>query len=148
MGDPHGGSLHLAFGKTALFSPANIGTWFCIEVHMKLNSRDAEDGVFEYWMDGRLEAQRTNVNWIGSRGWVRCSIGWMYGINAAIMRTSMPSTVLDLGPVQQGATTLFRQLRGFHGAYRMCPLNGTTGLLRPMIGKVNRFLICRDSRLV
>ncbi len=69
--------LGAAGGQTALFSPANIGKWFCIEVHMKLNSRDAEDGVFEFWMDGRLEAQRTNVNWIGSYH--------EYGINAVYL---------------------------------------------------------------
>lgn len=77
--------LGAAGGQTALFSPANIGRWFCIEVHMKLNRHDDDDGVLEYWIDGQLEAQRTNVNWIGSYN--------EYGINAVYLEqywTSVP----------------------------------------------------------
>ncbi|MGC3974694.1 MAG: hypothetical protein QM771_09975 [Nitrospira sp.] len=77
--------LGAAGGQKALFNPANIGTWFCIEVHMKLNSRDAEDGLLEYWIDGQLEAQRTNLNWIGRYN--------EYGINAVYLEqywTSVP----------------------------------------------------------
>lgn len=77
--------LGAAGGETALFSPANIGTWFCLEVHMKLNHGEANDGVFEYWIDGHLEAQRTDVNWIGRYD--------EYGINAVYLEqywTSVP----------------------------------------------------------
>ena len=83
--------LGAAGGRTALFNPANIGKWFCLEVHMKLNSRDAEDGVLEYWIDDQLEAQRTGVNWIGRYN--------EYGINAVYLEqywTSVP-----LSKVQQ-----------------------------------------------
>ncbi|GAB1722741.1 MAG: conserved exported hypothetical protein [Nitrospira sp.] len=83
--------LGAAGGRTALFNPANIGKWFCLEVHMKLNSRDAEDGVLEYWIDDQLEAQRTGVNWIGRYH--------EYGINAVYLEqywTSVP-----LSKVQQ-----------------------------------------------
>jgi len=77
--------LGAAGGETALFSPANIGKWFCIEVHMTLNHGGADDGLFEYWIDGRLEAQRTHVNWIGRYA--------EYGINAVYLEqywTSVP----------------------------------------------------------
>jgi hypothetical protein len=77
--------LGAAGGQTALFRPANIGKWLCVEVHMKLNSRDEANGVLEYWIDGQLEAQRTGVNWIGAYS--------EYGINAVYLEqywTSVP----------------------------------------------------------
>ena len=77
--------LGAAGGHTPLFSQTNIGTWFCIEVHMKLNNGDAGDGVLEYWIDDRLEAQRSGINWIGSYR--------DYGINAVYLEqywTSVP----------------------------------------------------------
>lgn len=79
--------LGAAGGQTPLFSPTNVGKWFCIEVHMKLNHGDAADGVFEYWIDDRLEAQRTGINWIGAYS--------DYGINAIYLEqywTSVPFT--------------------------------------------------------
>ncbi len=77
--------LGAAGGHTPLFNQANIGKWFCIEVHMKLNSRHAADGVLEYWIDGQLEAQREGLNWIGDYH--------DYGINAVYLEqywTSVP----------------------------------------------------------
>lgn len=74
-----------AGGTTALFSATHVGKWFCIEVHMKLNSREAADGLFEYWIDDRPEAQRTGLNWIGAYS--------DYGINAVYLEqywTSVP----------------------------------------------------------
>lgn len=52
---------------------------------MKLNSREAADGLFEYWIDDRPEAQRTGLNWIGAYS--------DYGINAVYLEqywTSVP----------------------------------------------------------
>jgi hypothetical protein len=72
-------------GRLPLFSPPNIGKWFCIEVHMKLNNGDAGDGMLEYWIDDRLDAQRTGINWIGTYR--------DYGINAVYLEqywTSVP----------------------------------------------------------
>ncbi|MGZ8382510.1 MAG: hypothetical protein ACXW39_00495 [Nitrospira sp.] len=74
-----------AGGRTPLFSANNVGKWFCIEVHMKLNSREAADGLFEYWIDDQPEAQRTGLNWIGDYN--------DYGINAVYLEqywTSVP----------------------------------------------------------
>lgn len=79
--------LGAAGGRTPLFSPTNVGTWFCIEVHMKLNTGGADDGVFEYWINDQLEAQRTGINWIGTYS--------EYGINAVYLEhywTSVPFT--------------------------------------------------------
>ncbi len=76
-----------AAGKRPLFHAASVGQWFCIEVHMKLNSRDTPDGLFEYWIDDQLEAQRTGLNWIGGYD--------DYGINAIYLEqywTSVPFT--------------------------------------------------------
>ena len=77
--------LGAAGGQTPLFSPPNIGKWLCIEVHMKLNHGDAGDGILEYWLNDRLEAQRTGINWIGTYR--------DYGINAVYLEqywTSVP----------------------------------------------------------
>lgn len=74
-------------GRTPLFKDANAGRWFCIEVHMKLNAPDAADGLFEYWIDDRLEAQRIGLNWVGTYS--------DYGINAVYLEqywTSVPYT--------------------------------------------------------
>jgi hypothetical protein len=79
--------LGAADGQTPLFNSAHIGKWFCIEVHMKLNGRNADDGVLEYWIDDHLEAQRAGLNWIGAYG--------DYGINAVYLEqywTSVPFT--------------------------------------------------------
>lgn len=76
-----------AEGRTPLFNSANAGKWFCIEVHMQLNSPDAADGLFEYWIDDRLEARRAALNWIGDYQ--------DYGINAVYLEqywTSVPFT--------------------------------------------------------
>jgi hypothetical protein len=61
-------------GAADVFFPANAGTWFCIEAHVKLNAVEAADGVFELWINGSLDAQKTGLNWVGS---------WQnYGINS------------------------------------------------------------------
>lgn len=52
-------------GRTALFSEEAAGEWFCIEAHVKLNTPGESDGVFEYWIDERLQVRRRNLNWHG-----------------------------------------------------------------------------------
>jgi hypothetical protein len=64
-------------GPTQVYTAANRGTWTCVEVHMKLNTAGASDGLFEYWVNGGLEAKQTNLNWRGSYT--------TYGINAILM---------------------------------------------------------------
>ena len=61
-------------GATRLFDSSHVGQWYCIEVHMKLNSPEFNDGVFEFWINDELEAHGTNLNWMGNFA--------QYGINA------------------------------------------------------------------
>ncbi|MCI0527740.1 MAG: hypothetical protein L0Y56_09895 [Nitrospira sp.] len=61
-------------GTTSIFSQAASGKWYCIEAHVKLNTPGLSDGIFEFWIDGNLEANRTDLNWVNT---------WQnYGINA------------------------------------------------------------------
>ncbi len=53
-------------GSTPVFSAARAGTWQCVEAHVKLNSPGNADGMFEFWVDGELEAGRTGMDWRGS----------------------------------------------------------------------------------
>jgi hypothetical protein len=52
-------------GQTPIFSPAESGRWVCVESHVRLNTPGRRDGVFELWVDGRLEAARTDLDWHG-----------------------------------------------------------------------------------
>jgi len=64
-------------GSTPIFSPAEVGRWVCVEAHVKLNQPGQANGVFELWIDGKLEASRTDLNWHGS---------WQeFGINAVFL---------------------------------------------------------------
>jgi len=62
---------------TPIFSTAESGRWVCVESRAKLNTPGKEDGVFQLWIDGRLEASRTDLNWHGK---------WeTFGINALFL---------------------------------------------------------------
>jgi Polysaccharide lyase 14 len=50
------------------------GRWYCLEAHVKLNTPGQSDGVFEFWIDDKLDAAETNLNWVKS--WTD------YGINS------------------------------------------------------------------
>ncbi len=61
-------------GTTEVFAAANADRWYCIESHAKLNTPGLSDGLFELRIDGRVEAAKSGLNWVGS---------WQdYGINA------------------------------------------------------------------
>lgn len=47
-------------------SPAEAGWWVCVEAYAKLNTPGQKDGVNRLWIDGRLEAQRTGLDWRGT----------------------------------------------------------------------------------
>ena len=64
-------------GTTPIFSGNNLGQWHCVETHMKLNDAGQSNGVQELWINGNLEAQKTNLNWVGSYD--------DYGINAIFL---------------------------------------------------------------
>lgn len=63
--------------NTAIFSGAEIGQWQCVETRMRLNDAGQSNGVFQLWIDGALEADRTGLNWLGSYS--------AYGINALFL---------------------------------------------------------------
>ena len=58
--------LGVGQGQTPLFSPAESGRWVCVESHVRLNTPGRSDGVFELWVDGKMEAARTNLDWHGA----------------------------------------------------------------------------------
>jgi hypothetical protein len=47
-------------------SAAEAGWWVCVESYAKLNTPGRKDGVNRLWIDGRLEAERTGLDWRGS----------------------------------------------------------------------------------
>ncbi|HEV8544643.1 MAG TPA: hypothetical protein VGR78_19810 [Verrucomicrobiae bacterium] len=69
--------LGLRNGQTPIFSASESGRWVCVESHVRLNTPGKEDGVFELWVDGKMEAARTDLNWHGD---------WQeYAINAVFL---------------------------------------------------------------
>jgi hypothetical protein len=53
-------------GITPIFSTALSDQWQCIEAHIKLNTPGASDGIFEFWINGNLESNQNNLNWVGT----------------------------------------------------------------------------------
>ncbi len=51
---------------TPLFNSAHVGKWHCVEVRTRLNDAGYSNGRFEIWVNGALEASKTNLNWVGS----------------------------------------------------------------------------------
>ena len=49
-----------------LHSTEESGRWVCVEARAKLNTPGQRDGLNELWIDGRLEAERRNLDWRGS----------------------------------------------------------------------------------
>src|SRR2546426_2508283 len=68
--------LGTAYGRTPLFDASHVGQWYCIEAHVKLNDAGQSNGVFEYWINGALETQKTGLNWLGAFS--------AYGINTVM----------------------------------------------------------------
>jgi hypothetical protein len=64
-------------GVTPIFAPQNADTWFCIEAHVRLNDPGQANGVQEFWINGRLEARRTGLDFVGTYT--------DYGINAIFL---------------------------------------------------------------
>ncbi|HET6583311.1 MAG TPA: hypothetical protein VFG69_07685 [Nannocystaceae bacterium] len=59
-------SLGALAGAFPLFSAAESGEWHCIEAHVRLNTPSVPDGVLEFWIDGELQNQSTELDWRGS----------------------------------------------------------------------------------
>lgn len=69
--------LGAAQGATPLFASSHVGRWYCVEARVRLNDPGQTNGVFELWIDGVAETQRTGLNWIGSYA--------EYGINTMFL---------------------------------------------------------------
>lgn len=54
------------FSDTPLFDAEHVGKWYCIEAHVRLNDPGQDNGIFELWIDGSLEARQSGLNWVGS----------------------------------------------------------------------------------
>ena len=65
--------LGVTAGTTEIYDTSLSNSWYCVEAHVRLNTPGSSDGVFEFWIDGNLEARRDNLNWVGN--WEE------YGIN-------------------------------------------------------------------
>ncbi len=65
--------------KFKLHSTEESGWWVCVEARAKLNTPGKKDGVNQLWIDGRLEAERTNLDWRGTYT--------EHGINAVFLET-------------------------------------------------------------
>jgi len=53
-------------GVTPLFDASHVGQWYCVEAHAQLNDAGSSNGVFEFWINGNLDARETGLNWVGS----------------------------------------------------------------------------------
>jgi hypothetical protein len=60
-------------------SSEESGRWVCVESRARLNTPGQKDGLNQLWIDGRLEAQRLNLDWRGSYDG--------HGINAVFLET-------------------------------------------------------------
>ena len=68
-------------GTTDLFTDTNAGKWYCIIAHLRMNTPGVADGIFEFWIDGILQAGSYNLNWHGN--WNARSDNYM--INAVLL---------------------------------------------------------------
>ena len=64
--------------KTQIYTD-EAGRWVCVEARAKLNTPGKKDGVNQLWIDGRLEAERTGLDWRGSYT--------KHGINAVFLES-------------------------------------------------------------
>ncbi len=64
-------------GSTPLFEPARRGQWQCVEARVRLNDAGQANGIFELWVNDKLDVRRTDLNWVGSYN--------AYGINAVFL---------------------------------------------------------------
>ena len=77
------GNLHWLGNRPAsafkLHSKEEAGRWVCVESRAKLNTPGKRDGLNQLWIDGRLEAERKNLDWRGRYTG--------HGINAVFLET-------------------------------------------------------------
>lgn len=57
--------LGIQRGFTPIYSPEQVGRWFCIETRFKLNDPGRANGVIELWIDDELQARRNGLDFVG-----------------------------------------------------------------------------------
>ncbi|MGC9328513.1 MAG: hypothetical protein ACP5I1_12830, partial [Candidatus Hinthialibacter sp.] len=62
-----------------IHSTKESGRWVCVEARVKLNTAGLKDGLNQLWIDGRLETERTGLDWRG--GYTK------HGVNAVFLET-------------------------------------------------------------
>jgi hypothetical protein len=62
-----------------LHNSDEAGRWVCVESRAKLNTPGKKDGLNQLWIDGRLEAERRDLDWRGNYD--------RHGINAVFLET-------------------------------------------------------------
>ena len=62
---PHLRWLGAVRARTPIFDRSHVGTWYCVEAHVRLNDPGQSNGIFELWIDDFVEARHTDLNWIG-----------------------------------------------------------------------------------
>lgn len=65
--------------KFQIHSAEEAGYWVCVEARAKLNTPGEKDGLFQLWIDGRLESERTGLDWRGTYD--------EHGINAVFLES-------------------------------------------------------------
>ena len=101
--------LGAGYGQTPLFNSSHVGKWYCVEAHVRLNDTGLSNGVYEFWIDGNLEAREAGLNWLGSYS--------QYGINAIFLENywnsgapqsqarDLDNFVVSTQPIGCGGTT-------------------------------------------
>lgn len=95
--------LGIAASTTPVFGPTESGKWHCIEGRMKLNDAGEANGVFQIWINGALEAERTGLNWVGSYKVYGINAvfieNWINGGSAAEQERSFDGFIVSSGPI-------------------------------------------------
>lgn len=63
-------------GRTRLLSASELGRWICVEAHARLNTPGQSDGIFTLTIDGKPEASRDDLNWVGA--WDKLGINGVF----------------------------------------------------------------------
>ena len=64
-------------GFLSIFAVQHVMIWMELKAYVRLNEPGVTDGVFRLWIDDHLEAERTELNWVGSYN--------DYGLNAVYL---------------------------------------------------------------
>ena len=107
-----------------LHSTQESGRWVCVEARAKLNTPGKKDGLNQLWIDGRLEAERKNLDWRGK-------------LHRTRDQRRVPGNVLERR-LAGHAIPLDRQLRHFHEADRTRCLPAESGIDQDTVSRTRK----------